>query len=93
MPIVGLTSASPLGNKSSINPRAILMNPSAVLHVDRQGRQSGTGMGMGMVVTVMGSHARCFLPHALSAAKTPKCLLRLPMAGQSIVAIATAKSE
>jgi len=45
------------------------------------------------VVTATGSHAKCFLPYAPSAAKTPKCLLSLPMAGRSIVAIATAKSD
>jgi len=89
VPIVGLTSASPLRNKSSFNPRAILMSPSAVLHAVRQGRQSGTEV----VVTATGSHAKCFLPYAPSAAKTPKCLLSLPMAGRSIVAIATVKSD
>ena len=30
---------------------------------------------MQVVVTATGSHAKCFLPYALSAAKTPKCLL------------------
>jgi hypothetical protein len=89
VPIVGLTSASPLGNKSSFNPRAILMSPSAVPHADRQGRQSG----MEVVVAATGSLAKCFLPYAPSAAKTPKCLLSLPMAGQSIVAIVTVKSD
>jgi hypothetical protein len=88
VPIVGPTSASPLRNKSSFKPRAILMSPSAVPHADRQGRQSG----MEMVVTATGSHAKCFLPYAPSAAKTPKCLLSLSMTGQSIVAIATVKS-
>jgi len=33
------------------------------------------------------------LPYAQSAAKTPKCLSSLPMAGRSIVAIATIRSD
>ena len=86
---MGLASASPLGNKSSFNPRAILMSPSAVPHADRQGRQSG----MEMVVTATGSRAKCLLPYAPSAAKTPKYLLSLPTAGRSIVASATVKSD
>ena len=89
MPIAGPTSASLLRNKSSINPRAILMSPSAVLRADRQGRRSGAAV----VVTATGNHARCSLQHAPSAEKTPKCLLSLPVAGQSIVAIATKKSD
>jgi len=89
VPIVGLTSASPLGNKSSFNPRAILMSPSAVPHADRQGRQGG----MEVVVAATDSHGKCFLPYAPSAAKTPKCLLSLSMTGRSIVAIATVKSD
>ena len=89
MPIAGPTSASLLRNKSSFNPRAIPMSPSAVLHAERQRRHSGTEV----VVTATGCHARCFLPHAPSAAKTPKCLLSLPPAGRSIVAIATVKSD
>jgi len=47
--------------------------------------------GPEVVVTATGSHARCFPPYAPSAAKRPKCLLSPPMAGQSIVAIATVK--
>jgi len=89
VPIVGLTSALPLRNKSSFNPRAILMSPSAVLHAERQGRQNGAEV----VVTATGPHGRCSLPHAPSAAKRPKCLLSLLVAGQSIVAIVTKKSD
>ena len=88
MPIVGPTSASPLRNKSYFKPGAILMSPSAVPHAARQGRQSG----MEVVVTATG-HAKCFLPYAPSAAKTPKYLLNLPLAGRSIVAIVTVESD
>jgi len=88
VPIVGPTSASPLRNKSYFKPGAILMSPSAVPHAARQGRQSG----MEVVVTATG-HAKCFLPYAPSAAKTPKCLLSLSLAGRSIVAIATVNSD
>jgi hypothetical protein len=65
------------------------MSPSAVPHADRQRRQNG----MEVVATATGHHDRCFLRHAPSAAKTPKCLLRLPVAGRSIAAIATEKSD
>ena len=86
---VAPSSPLPLRTKSSSNPRAIPMSPSAVPRVDRQGRQSGTRV----VVAATGSHARCFLPHAPSAAKTPKCLSSLPLAGRSIAAIVTEKSD
>jgi hypothetical protein len=86
---VGLTSASLLRNKSSISPRAILMSPSDVPHADRQGRQSGTEV----VATATGSHVRRLLPHAPSAGTTPRCLLSLLVAGRSIAAIATVKSD
>jgi hypothetical protein len=79
----------PLRTRSSFNPRAILMSPSAVPHAGRQGRQSRVEV----VGTAMGPRARCSLPNAHSAAKRPKCLLRLPLAGQSIVEIATTKSD
>ena len=89
MPIVGPISASPLKNKSSSNPRAILMSPSAALHADRQERQSGTQV----VVTDTVSRARCTPPYAPTVVERPKYLSHLPTAGRSIVAIATEKSD
>jgi len=65
------------------------MSPSAVPHAAKQGSQSD----MAVVATATVSHAKCFLPYAPIAAKTPKCLLSLPTAGLSIVAIATEKSD
>ena len=89
VPIVGLPSLSALRNKSFSNLRAILMSPSAVPHVAKQGRQSDTEI----VTTATGPHAKCFLQYAPSVAKIPKYPLNLVLVDQCIVAIATAKSD
>ncbi len=87
MPIVELPSLSALTTKSFSNPKAILMSPSAVPRVARQGSQSVTA------AAATGPDARCFPRHAPSAARAPKYPLNLVVISRFTVAIAIVKSD
>jgi hypothetical protein len=89
VPIAEPNSLSVLRNKSSSNPRAILMNPSAALHAVKQGRQNV----MGMTVMAIGPDVRCSPRYVLSVVKIPRYLSSPARAGLYIVTSATTKSE
>jgi len=63
------------------------MSPNAVSHAARQGSQSATEAAL-----ATGPGVRCFLPNALSVAKTRKYPLNHVGTSRCTVAIATAKS-
>ena len=63
------------------------MSPNAVPHAVRQGSQSATEAAL-----ATGPGVRCFLPNALSVAKTRKYPLNHVGTSRCTVAIATAKS-
>ena len=65
MLIVGQSSSSPLANKSSINPKASLMNPSGVRRADRLERHGG----METVSTATGLHAKWFVLYTAECGK------------------------
>ena len=96
VPIAGLPSLSALRNKNNLHQEAIPTSLSAALRAARQGKHVSTETAatvMGMVATATDHHAKCSPRYAPSVAKTLKYPLNLPMVGQCIAAIATAKLE
>jgi hypothetical protein len=90
--IVGLLSLSPLRNRSFSSRKAILMSRSGVLHAVKQGKPREVAREVAIAAVVV-ADVRCILLFALNVAKTPRCHLNHAPVKQSIVAIATVKSD